>query len=224
MIIPYQVDVPMERRPFANYLLIAFTVVCSIALLVQAWTGGLDGGAERWLLIGWRVPGLFTHIFLHAGIIHLIGNMLFLWVFGNAVCAKTGNLAYPFVYLALGLAAAGVHVLSGGGPAIGASGAINGVVGMFLVFFPQNDISCAWVVFPIRGGTGTFSVSSYVMIVLWLIFDIWGAVRGGGGVAYWAHIGGFAAGFGLAALLLKTGRITMTRYERSLLDLFAGRG
>ena len=82
-----------------------------------------------------------------------------------------------------------------GGNAIGASGAINGIVGMYLVFFPINEITCYFVFLLLPRLIKEFSLSSIWMILFWLAFDIWGAMRGGGQVAYFAHLGGFAGGF-----------------------------
>lgn len=90
---------------------------------------------------------------------------------------------------------------------------------MYLMFYPRNDVSCAWIFF---FRVGTFYLSSYWMILLWLLFDIWGAVQGSGGVGYWAHLGGFAAGAGGGALALKRGWITMRSTEESLLEMLSG--
>ena len=100
-------------------------------------------------------------------------------------------MAYFFIDAALAWFAAAMHLTFVGGPMIGASGAINGIVGVFLLWYPLNSSSCIYW-FYIRGGT--FQISSYWMILFWLMFDIWGVASGGGSVAYWAHIGGFLAG------------------------------
>ena len=81
-------------------------------------------------------------IFLHGSFMHLLGNMWFLWLFGNAVCAKVGNLVYLLIYLMLGLTSGVVAYTIDPRPAVGASGAINGVVGMFVVWYPLNNIHC----------------------------------------------------------------------------------
>jgi len=174
------------------------------------------GKVGRFVLDGWKITGLFGHMWLHGGLFHLIGNLIFLWLFGNAVCSKIGNIFYLPAYVVLGLIAAVSHLIFIGGPMIGASGAINGIVGMYLVFFPENSISCFFFLFfhPV-----TFSISGYWMILLWFAFDIWGAVSGGQGVAYFAHIGGFAAGFGLAILMLKAKWVEMERDEKSILQM-----
>ena len=211
MIIPYRVDVPSERHPYANWAIIALTALAFLALL--HWTEPM---VQAFVLTGWSPVRLLGYLFLHVGWMHLIGNLVFLWVFGNAVCAKAGNLRYPFCYLGLGMVAAGVHLLCDGQAAVGASGAINGIIGMFLVWYPLNDVSCfAWFFRPF-----TFSVSSYWMILLWLAFDIFGACTGEGETAYWAHLGGFGGGFGLAFLMAKCGWVRMERHEKSLLQIW----
>jgi membrane associated rhomboid family serine protease len=177
----------------------------------------LEHPLEGWILHGWNPQGLIGHMWLHAGILHLLGNMLFLWLFGNAVCAKVGNKWFPLMYLFFGFVAALAHIMFSGEPMLGASGAINGVVGMFLVFFPENEVNCIWILFfPYMR---RISVSSYWMILLWFVFDIWGAMTGGGNTAYFAHLGGFAAGVVLAVFLLERKWVTMEDYEKSLLQL-----
>ena len=210
-LIPFAVDVPMARVPFANFVLIAATAFLSVVGFV-----GEAEAVEPLILLGWRPMGLLGHMFVHADPIHLLGNLLFLWVFGNAVCAKIGNVPYLLLYVGLGLLAAAAHNLLDGRPAVGASGAINGVVGLFLVLYPLNEISCVYFIV-VRGGT--FGVSSIWIILLWLAFDVWGAVAGGGNVAYAAHLGGFASGAAIGLLLLHREVVTMDRGEQSLLDL-----
>ncbi len=184
-----------------------------IDLAVEEHFGPMSG----FVLRGFGISGLFGHMWLHGGLMHLIGNMLFLWVFGNAVCSKIGNLMYFPVYITLGLAAAFTYIMFSDFPMIGASGAVNGIVGMYLIFFPINDITCFyWFYFSV----GTFSLSSFWMILLWFAFDIFGVVSGGGGVAYTAHVGGFMAGVVIAVTFLKLGIVQMEDDERSLLNVF----
>jgi membrane associated rhomboid family serine protease len=213
LLIPYQVDVPMSRWPVANFAIIGATVLAFLGEFAAS-----EEALMPFVVGGWSPLGLLGHIWLHVGPIHLVGNMIFLWVFGNAVCAKLGNKVYPGVYIGLGVAAAVVYLLTSAGAEgmVGASGAINGVVGMFLVLYPTNEVTCFYLFF-LR--PGRFSTSSYWMILLWLAFDIWGAFSGGGGVAYWAHLGGFAFGVSLAVTLLKTGLLTMEPDEKSLLQV-----
>jgi membrane associated rhomboid family serine protease len=107
---------------------------------------------ETLVLNGWSFPGLVGHVLLHAGLDHLIGNMIFLWVFGNAICTNTSNWLYLPVFLACTLIAAAVHVLADGSPAIGASGAMNGIVGIVLAMYPLNRVNVFWL-FLVRGGS-----------------------------------------------------------------------
>jgi hypothetical protein len=146
--------------------------------------------------------------------------MWFLWLFGNAVCAKVGNLRYLFLYVFLGVAAGVTHLLFSSGPALGASGAINGVVGMYLVLFFENEITCYFFFWFIFFFLRQFSVGSCWMILFWLSWDVFGAFAwsGDSNVAYFAHLGGFGVGFGVALAMCKMGWITMERYERSLLQ------
>jgi len=218
MLIPYQVDVPMKRWPVANFAIIGLTVVIFMALFSTTMNHNGYGDFDAMILDGWSLSGLLGHLWLHADWMHLIGNMIFLWVFGNAVCAKVGNIWYPLLYLGLGLLAATAHNVFDGDPGIGASGAINGVVGMFLVLYPLNSIRCFYLFW---FHPGTFSISSYWMILLWLAFDLLGVALGGQSVAYWAHLGGFAAGFFIASALVHLDVIRMESTERSLLDLIA---
>ena len=219
ILIPYHVDVPMRCRPWMNWVIIGVTILF-YPLCVSARDFTPVGES---LVLGNGTLGWVGHVLVHADIWHLLGNMLFLWVFGNAVCAKVGNLAYPFVYFGLGLVAGGIAYAVDPRPAVGASGAINGVVGMFVVWYLLNQISC-WYAFWVFGpsGAGEFSVGSYWMVLLWLAFDVWGAIRGSGNIGYVAHLAGFAAGFVLAVVLLKAGWVEMERGERSLLQVLSG--
>jgi membrane associated rhomboid family serine protease len=227
--IPYQVDVPFNHRPVVNWLVVAAVVlVFALQLIEFAEHGGSDMTAgqyaeylekatsRQFVLNGFGIKGLFGHMWLHGGLFHLIGNLIFLWLFGNAVCSKIGNLYYLPAYILCGLTAAVTHLILFDVPMLGASGAINGMVGMYLVFFPENAISCMFFLLwhPIR-----FTVRSFWVILLWFAFDILGAAYGGGGVAYFAHIGGFVAGFGLAILLLQAKLVVMERDEKSILEL-----
>jgi membrane associated rhomboid family serine protease len=211
----------------ANWLVIVATVgvfVLQVSGLHQSPPHSSAAAAEQTIpgitgvlmLKGWGLRGLFGYMWLHAGLIHLLGNMWFLWIFGNAVCAKVGNLRYLVLYVFLGVAAGVTYLLFGGDKLVGASGAINGVVGTYLVLFYENSITCYWWLFLIF--FRQFTISSFWMILFWLLWDILGASFGGAGshVAYVAHLGGFGAGFAITLYMCKHGWITMERYEKSL--------
>lgn len=213
MFVPYGVDVPLDRRPVMNWLLIASAV---IAFVLQV-TAPDPEAVEAYVLKDFMGRGLLGHIWMHGDIVHIAGNLLFLFVFGNAVCSKVGNVLFVPLYVLFGLAAAMMHLLFDGRPMIGASGAINGVVGMYLVFFPLNDINCLLMILPY---VRSIAVSGFWLIGTWFAFDIFGAAGGVGYVAYFAHIGGFLSGFGIALLLLRWGFVKMNSDELSLLDLW----
>ena len=215
MLIPLNVAVPMQRWPYANWVL--------LGLLVAAF--GLELGGSRatvmmYVLRDWSPLGIIGYMFLHAGVLHLVGNLIFLWAFGNAVCAKFNNLAFIPLFLLWGVCAAVVHLLFDGKPAVGASGAINGVVGAYLILYPLNDISCLFFLFGVR----VITISGYWLILFWLAFDIWGAVAGREGIAFMAHLGGFASGVAVTLLALKYGFITMDRAELSLVQVLVKMG
>jgi len=214
MLIPFKVDVPEERWPIANYLIILINVL----MFIWQSTMSPDFG-EHLVLKGWGyLPGIIGSVWIHGSLMHLFGNMLFLWVFGNAVCAKVGNKRYFICYLILGFFATTAYlIVNGAYPCLGASGAVNGVVGMYLVLFYRNSISCLLFLFPfIR----IFSVSSFWIILYGSAFDIIGLLMGSQGIAYWAHLGGLVGGFLMSSGLLEYKFITMDRHEESIFVFF----
>lgn len=217
MLIPYQIETLHLRYPIANWIIMGLCLLLFLGL----WLGLVtDTTVESLVLDGWSVTGLVGYMFVHVGFWHLVGNMLFLWVFGNSICANTNNFIYPVLFLVFGVVGGAVHVLVGGGPAIGASGAINGVIGMTLAMYPINRVISVWV-FALRGGTVAIPV--WGLALIWLAFDIWGAARGTGGVAYWAHIGGLAAGVVVGLVALQCRCVQLTEYDnRSLLAILKG--
>lgn len=197
------------RRPYFTYLFIGLNLVVFIyqALMPPA---ALEqfilkfGSIPSEILQGKDLHTLLTSMFLHGGWVHLIGNMLFLWVFADNIEAVIGNFNFILFYLAGGLAAAMAHVLASPGstvPAVGASGAISAVLGAYLVLFPASRIRVLVVYF-----FRSFSMPAIYFLGFWIIqqlisgFFSLGTVANRAqvsGVAWWAHIGGFA--FGLLA-------------------------
>ncbi len=192
---PFGVDVAMGRLPFANWALIALNF---FVFLMQ-----LQGkiGEDAVMQVadgGWNPLAMLASCFLHGSVGHVLGNMLFLWTFGNPICAALGTWRYLLVYAALGIFSSATMMVAHGEIGIGASGAINGIVGMYLVLFPVNDVSCFWYFFY---RWGVVEVSGFWLVLLWLSFDILGVIRGqDDGVGYWAHLGGVAGGIGLGFL------------------------
>jgi len=175
----------------------------------------VTGPMSVFVLEGWGIIGLLGHSWLHSNVIQLIANLLFLWPLGNAVCSKLGNKIYPVFYFDLCLIGGVIHVALGGGPALGASMAVAGIVGMYLVLFPENSISCYFLLpHPVE-----FGISGYWVIFLWFVIDIFGAIIGVNRICFCAHIVGFGSGFGLGVLMLKKKWLVMERDEKSLLDL-----
>lgn len=147
-------------------------------------------------------PTLFTHLFLHGGFAHLLGNGWFLWVFGRTVEDRLGPLRFLALYFAAGLAAAALQVAVTPGsaaPMLGASGAISGVLGAYLLLFPG-----AWITTLVPWIVPIVPVPAFVFLALWFVIQAFNGVGSlaaggtGGGVAWWAHAGGFLAGLGLA--------------------------
>jgi membrane associated rhomboid family serine protease len=146
---------------------------------------------------------LLTSMFLHGGWMHLGGNMLYLWIFGDNLEKVMGHARFVFFYLACGIAAGLAHILFSGAsnvPTVGASGAISGVLGGYLVLFPRNQVRVLT-----RGGI--VAVPAIVVLGFWIVIQLINGVGSlavttdNGGVAYMAHIGGFIAGIVLVKLL-----------------------
>lgn len=206
---PIGTDVRMRCLPFANSALIVLTVA---AYLFIGPAESLE--SHPFILEPGSLTGLFGHIFMHAEFYHIFGNMLFLWVFGNAVCSRVGNLWYPAIYLGLGVTAGTGQLMYHLGPGVGASGAINGIIGMFLVLFPASRIKLLYTVAYTTGGTTR--VPALTLIPAWFFFDLAGAFSGAEGIGYGAHIGGFLAGAVLAAGMLRVGWVRAYKGEKTL--------
>lgn len=142
---------------------------------------------------------LLTSMFMHGGLMHIIGNMMYLWIFGDNLENRMGHLKYLGFYLLCGLIASLSHVFVSAAvgkdlfiPSLGASGAISGVLGGYLLLFPKNQIRVFAFITVLR-------IPAFVSLGLWIALQIWDgyndlSVTSGGGIAYAAHIGGFIAG------------------------------
>lgn len=147
---------------------------------------------------------MLTSMFLHGGWMHLLGNMLFLWVFGGSVEEALGHFVYPFFYVICGLGAAAVHTIFNWGsqvPTVGASGAISGVMGAFVVLFPRARVT---TLIPVLLLFFTVQIPAVLMLGYWFFLQFFSGVASlgvsdQGGVAWWAHVGGFLLGAFLAA-------------------------
>jgi membrane associated rhomboid family serine protease len=150
---------------------------------------------------------MFTCMFLHGGLMHLVGNMWFLYIFGDNVEDRYGHVGYLLMYVASGLAAGLGHLVSAPQspiPTVGASGAIAGVMGAYFVMFWNAQVM---TLIPLGVFTQLVAIPAPFFLGLWFVFQVISASATsveGGGVAWWAHVGGFVAGFG-ATLLLRFG-------------------
>ena len=205
MIIPVGDDnVVGGARPFFSYgfiliniLVFGYQITLNQNEIIEFFH--LYGTVPTDILQGQHMYTLFTSMFLHGGLGHLLGNMLFLWIFGDNVEAILGNFRYFLFYIAAGLIATLTHVgmnISTDLPSVGASGAISAILGAYLVMFPRSQIKLVFIFFFI-----TFYVSAILFIGLWFVEQFISVYIEAGnpnvpsqGVAWWAHIGGFVFG------------------------------
>jgi membrane associated rhomboid family serine protease len=218
--VPLSDDNPTASAPIFTYLLIG---ACSGAFFWQL------GHNERVILYSygmipaelfglWHPPRSYqvlapwakvlTSMFLHGGWFHLLGNMLYLWIFGNNVEDVLGRGRYLLLYLSCGIVAALVQAFSNPGshiPMVGASGAIAGVLGAYLLLHPGANVRCfVWIVIFFR----IVNVPAWMMLGLWFTMQLVSglmAAPGQPGVAFWAHVGGFATGLVLVIVLRPSG-------------------
>ena len=192
--------------PVVTYALLALNILFFFVEL----SGG-DAFIEKWAFVPSRFLAnpvgdsltLFTAMFMHAGWLHLGGNMLYLWIFGDNVEDRFGHFKFIIFYLVCGLAATFAQLAFSTGsnvPNLGASGAIAGVLGAYILLFPQGKVK-------VLQGQRVIQVSALIVIGLWIVLQLFSGIGSitsaaqTGGVAYMAHIGGFIAGFVLTFLL-----------------------
>jgi membrane associated rhomboid family serine protease len=258
--IPLRDNVPSDRTPFVNYLVIA---LCTLAFLAQLATRrGPEhlGLVEEYGMVPFRIthpgepfeipvdvrviqgpeglqqvivvePGspaavpailtMLTCIFLHGGWMHFLGNMWFLWIFGDNIEDRLGHIGFLIFYVACGVAASVAHLMSDPGstlPTIGASGAIAGVMGAYFVWYPHSRVH---TLVPIFYFLHFVDLPAPLFLGVWFLMQfLQGATTQGlgGGVAWWAHIGGFVVGAGAALLLDKSGLLPPRKTTRIVWD------
>ena len=198
------------------------TAVCNLGLIPGELTGMLRAGAAFDMgdgLVCVTDPGrqtshIVTSMFLHGGWMHLLGNMWFLWLFGNNVEDSMTRPRFVIFYLLAGVAAALAQVFAeprSAIPMVGASGAISGVMGAYLVLYPRVRVFTLVILgFFIT----TIALPAWVMLIYWMVIqvasgvvDIFAVDAGGGGVAFWAHVGGFVAGIVLVKIFARPNHI-----------------
>ena len=216
VLIPLGTERPTGRRAVVTPAIIGLTVVCFAAFAV------LDAAnpelARRIQTMGWVMGGKnwtwwgpFTSTLLHGGLLHLAGNMLFLWVFGPSVEDRFGRLGFLLLYLGSALIAGSLHALVEDAPAIGASGAIAGVTGAFLVLFPRTTIRCFTLL-----GVGVIGSPAWWVVGFAIAWDIFSQGLGARtGIAHAAHLGGYLTGFSISMVLL-----ALRVFPREPYDLF----
>ena len=223
---PLRDSIPSARRPVVNLLVIG---VCAAVFLYEVMLGaGVEAFVNAFGFVparffepsafnvgaSWGLLTLLTSMFMHGGWLHLIGNMWFLWVFGDNVEDCLGHGRYVFFYLVCGAAAALAQALispSSVVPMVGASGAIAGVLGAYLVWYPWSRIH-TFVFLGIFFTTA--ELPAPVFLIIWFVIQFFSGALSlasagptGGGVAFFAHIGGFVAGALLAFWLRRAGLV-----------------
>jgi membrane associated rhomboid family serine protease len=238
--IPYHDENQTQRSPAITIAIIGLNVfawlmvqgagaalplassVCRFGLIPGALTGMLASGTRFPLGEGMvcmvgdgpAIANVFTSMFLHGSWLHLIGNMWFLWLFGNNIEDSMGRLRFVVFYLACGVAAALGQVTSSPAspiPMVGASGAIGGVMGAYLVLYPRVRV---YALVPIGFLLTSVRLPAWLMLVYWFALQLVGGLAAPGdvgGVAFWAHVGGFVAGLALIKVFARAEYISAHR-------------
>lgn len=199
---------PSGRTPYVTYALIVINVVVFLSYV------GLLGDQRAlgrfffdWAILPARImegggyETLLTSMFLHGGFMHIAGNMLFLWIFGDNLEDEMGHFGFALFYLACGIGAGLAHVLMSPYsmvPTVGASGAIAGVMGGYLLLFPRAKVDILLIIIIFFR---IFTIPAWILLAIWFALQFFGGIASDpstGGVAYWAHAGGFVLGVILA--------------------------
>jgi membrane associated rhomboid family serine protease len=236
--IPYHDENATQRTPLVTIGLIVVTTatwlvvqgagsalplaksVCELGLIPGELTASLPPGTAfrmgRGIACltdpGRQVSTVFTSMFLHGSWMHLIGNMWFLWLFGNNIEDSMTRPRFLAFYLLSGIAAALTQVAASPMsevPMVGASGAISGVMGAYLVLFPRVRV---YTIIPLGFFIQSFALPAWMMLIYWMLLQFFGGVTSivaarSGGVAFWAHIGGFIAGLALIKIFERRDRV-----------------
>ena len=213
MLIPLGTDRPLRRTPVVTYALLALNIVAFLAqrIATQNLPTIIDGEVARFVLdpgnSGWWT--WLTYAFLHGGIMHLLGNMLFFWVFGQAVEDRLGHIGFAAFYL-IGAVATGLgHALFRDNPVVGASGAVACCTGAYLVMFPRAGVRVLFLFILI----GFFVLPAWIFIALAIAKDLFLLGVGVGGIAVEAHLAGYAYGFAVGFALLASGVVQREPYD-----------
>ena len=201
---------PSGRKPFVTWLLIAVNVGIFLSYYPMGTEDSIYnlfytyGLVPRYLESGFAYGTLISHMFLHGGWMHLAGNMLFLYIFGDNLEDEMGHLGFIGFYVLCGLVAAFAQIVldeNSGVPMVGASGAIAGVMGGYLLLYPKAkiDVLFIFIIF-----FRVFTIPAWIVLLVWIGLQLtsgFSLASSGDGVAYWAHVGGFGAGLVVTGIL-----------------------
>jgi membrane associated rhomboid family serine protease len=219
VVIPLKDSNPTERFPIITVVFITLNVLVFLYEVslgkdnVESFVGAFSLVPARLFHAGTVVPGpvpvgitIFTSQFLHGGLLHLIGNMLYLWIFGNNVEDAMGRFRFIVFYLLCGAMASMAHALMNARstiPMIGASGAISGILGAYMLLYPKARVL---TLFTLGFFVRMIEVPAMMVLGFWFVFQFLSALvaKGAGGVAWYAHIGGFLAGLVLIILFKRS--------------------
>lgn len=205
--LPLRDDIPSERRPVITYLIVGINVLVFFYELLLSRDGLQDffisyGVVPINIIYGENLYTLFTAMFIHANFAHILGNMLYLWIFGDNVEDSLGRFWFIIMYLLSGLVGSFAHILvvpDSAIPTIGASGAVSGVLGAYLVLYPNARVL---TLVPLGFFLRILLLPAGLFLGFWIFLQLlygFSSIGGHSGVAYFAHIGGFIVGlfFGL---------------------------
>jgi membrane associated rhomboid family serine protease len=226
MLIPIGTDVQHKRYPTVTYVLIGLNLlVFAVEWAVQR-SGGLEANNPSIRTIAqvflngslwsddFHLYSLITYQFLHAGWMHILGNMIFLLPFGKAVEDRMGHIGFALFYLGCGAFAGGMHALTSSSPVIGASGSVCAVTAAFIVLAPKTNIKVLLIFFII----GVYQIPSMLLVAFFVLFDVFSLLASAAGAnadptAWVAHLGGYASGLAITFLLLKWKFISSSQYD-----------
>jgi membrane associated rhomboid family serine protease len=225
MLLPVRIEFEIEKPALFTYVII---VSCAVVFLSIHYlpTSVLEMAYHDFGFVAERIEllSLFTSMFIHVGWLHIVGNMYFLWLFGRAIEQRGNRSLVALLYFSGGVAGAFLQAALTPEyltdvPCIGASGAISGLLGAYLVLYPLEQVSCIYFSFTMRYATA-ISLSSIWVLGSWFIFQFANAIwlspaAGENSVAYWAHIGGFLFGAGAAALFKYSAALVALLSRRS---------
>jgi membrane associated rhomboid family serine protease len=225
-VIPIKDLNPLRHTPHVTYVLVTVNIVIFMyeLLLGAPVFGGSGSQAFGYFVYQWGaiprqmvgvlfhpgmwIPGLlplFTSMFLHGDLMHLLGNMLFLYIFGDNVEDALGHFPFLLFYLGTGLGAALLHIFLNAAspyPMVGASGAISGLLGAYMLLYPHARVLTLVFFFIIT----IVEIPAYWFIGIWFALQLFGGLGGQRGIAFWAHVGGFLAGLWIVRIWLRTRR------------------